>query len=106
MSDLTKDATRLAGGSGTVFLAGVADRGLRWVTKWFLSGALGPVGLGIYEAVVTVAATITAFTPLGVDSGVVFFASRYKSKGEQERLKGTIQFGLCVSIVMGYSQAV
>lgn len=101
MSDLTKDATRLAGGSGTVFLAGIADRGMRWVTKWFLSGALGPVGLGIYEAVVTVAATATAFTPLGLDSGVVFFASRYKSKGEQERLKGTILFGLCVSMAMG-----
>jgi O-antigen/teichoic acid export membrane protein len=101
VSDLSKDATQLAGGSGTVFLGGVVDRGLRWITKWFLSGVLGPIGLGIYEAAVTMAAIITAFTPLGLDSGVVFFAARYKRSGESERLKGTIQLGLVISTGMG-----
>jgi O-antigen/teichoic acid export membrane protein len=105
VSELSQDATRLAGGSGTVFLGGVVDRGLRWVVKWFLAGVLGPVGLGLYEAAVTVAATLTSFTPLGLDTGVVFFASRYKSSGEAERLKGILQVGLGISLVMGLVSA-
>ncbi len=85
---------------------GVIDRGLRWVLKWFLSYALGPVGLGLYELAWTVAATITSFSPLGLDTGIVYFAARQKRGGERDALKGTLLAGGAISVVLGLISAV
>ena len=99
--ELAGDAARIAGGSGIAFLGGVADRGIRWVVKWFLAGALGPVGLGVYQSALSIATVLTAFTPLGLDTGMVFFGARHSQAGDKARLRGTLLLGFVVSVVMG-----
>ncbi len=96
-----RDAARLAGGSGIVFAAGLVDRGTRLFITWLLSGALGPAGFGVYRSAVTVASLVTAFAPLGLDSGVVYFGARYGRVGDEARRKGVVQLGLVLSFLMG-----
>lgn len=84
-----------------MMLGGLFDRGVRWAIKWYLSGALGPVGLGVYSAAMGWGQLITSFSPLGTDTGIIYFAARYKRSGELDRLKGALQVGLVVTIVLG-----
>lgn len=95
------DAARLAGGSGIVFLAGLVDRGLRLVITWLLSTVLGPAGFGVYRTATTVASLVTAFAPLGLDSGAVYFGARYKAQGDEARRKGVLLLGIGLSLISG-----
>ncbi len=58
--------------------------------KWFLSGVVGPAGLGLYELANVLARTVSAFATLGVDDGALLFASRYRKTAEHARLKGSV----------------
>jgi O-antigen/teichoic acid export membrane protein len=77
------------------------DRGLRWLLKWYLSGALGPVGLGAYETASRLAQAITSFSPLGLDTGIILFAARYRKSGELGRLKAALISGALISGGLG-----
>lgn len=94
-------AARIAGGSSIVFAGGLVDRGLRFGVNWFLSGVLGKELFGAFTWAVTAASTVSSFAPLGLDTGIVLFAARYRRSGEQGRAKGALLFGLSVSLVMG-----
>lgn len=94
-------AAQIAGGSGLVFAGGIVDRGLRWALKWALAGLVGPGPLGLIELATRVAATITAFSPLGLDTGVVYFVARLKAQGDQAGIKGLVIAALGVSVVVG-----
>ena len=95
------DTARLAGGAGLIFAGGIADRGLRFVLKWFLSGVVGPAGLGLYELANVIARTVSAFATLGVDDGALLFASRYRKTAEHARLKGTLVVAGAIIVVTG-----
>lgn len=95
------DARRVAGGSGLVLLGGLFDRGIRWAIKWYLAHALGPAGLGAYSFATRVAQTVTSFSPLGLDTGIIYFAARFLREGERDRLKGVFLTGLFASMVGG-----
>jgi O-antigen/teichoic acid export membrane protein len=84
----------------------MVDRGLRWLLKVYLSHALGAAGLGLYELVLRVGSTITAFSPLGLDTGVIYFAARQRKGGERAKLKGTLITGLALSFGLGLVSAV
>ena len=94
-------AAALARGSGLVFFAGMADKLLRWALKWALSGLLGPAGLGLLELANRIGATITAFSPLGADSAIVYFGARYRAAGEPARLAGALRVGLAFALLPG-----
>ncbi len=94
-------AAALARGSGLVFFAGMADKLLRWAMKWALSGLLGPAGLGLLELANRIGATITAFSPLGADSAIVYFGARFRAAGEPARLAGALRVGAAFSAVPG-----
>ena len=94
-------AAQIAGGSGLVFAGGIVDRGLRWALKWALAGLVGPGPLGLIELATRVSATITAFSPLGLDTGVVYFVARLRAAGDQSGIKGLVIAALGVSVVVG-----
>ena len=99
--ELARDAASMAKGSAIVFAGGLVDRGLRWVTGWALSWWLGPAGLGLYQTAVKLVTSITAFSPLGLDSGIVYFVARYRAAGDRAREKGVLQLGLGLSAASG-----
>jgi O-antigen/teichoic acid export membrane protein len=100
-SQTSRDAAKLAGGSGIVLAGSLVDRGLRAVITWFLSGALGTRGFGVYSTVITLISMITVFATLGLDTGAVFFGSRYKRAGERDRLKGVLLASVGLSVIAG-----
>ncbi len=79
---------------------------LRFGLNWFLSGALGPELFGIYAWAASWGSTLSSFSPLGLDTGIVLFYARYRKSGEKDKAKGALLFGLGTSILMGLVSAV
>jgi len=100
-SQTSKDAAKLAGGSGIVLAAGLIEKGLRAVLGWFLSGALGPAGFGVYSTVITALSVTTVFSTVGLDTGAIYFGARHQRAGDKPRLKGVLVAGLALSAVAG-----
>ena len=98
---LTEDATAIAGGSAIVMVGGIAERAIRMVTTWFLSGALGTAGFGLFAFATTVANIVGALAPLGVDGGATMFGARYRKTDEKARLKGLLYSVIGVVTVTG-----
>lgn len=93
-TSLDSDAAQIAGGSAIVMIGGIGERALRMVTTWFLSGALGVGGFGLYAFATTVVGIIGALAPLGMDAGLTMFGARFRSSHENARLRGALLYGL------------
>ncbi len=93
-TSLGHDAAQIARGSAIVMAGGIGERALRMLTTWFLSGALGVVGFGLYAFATTVVGIIGALAPLGMDAGLTMFGARYRASSEKSRLRGTLLYGL------------
>ena len=99
--DIASDAAKIAGGSAVVLVGGIGERTLRLGTTWFLSGALGPAGFGVYTFATTVVNILTALSPLGANTGITMFGARYLSQGEKGKLKGALRSAVGLSVVTG-----
>ena len=99
--DTARLAAQVAGGSGLVLLGGVLDRGLRWALKWALAGLLGPAAVGLVELATRWSSTITAFSPMGLDTGVAYFLGRHRAAGDRGAVKGLVLASLGASAVVG-----
>ena len=75
-SDGPRDVEALAEGSGTIFLGGLVDKGVRLATLWLLARGLGPASFGLYTTATTVVTLVQMVSPLGADSGALLFAAR------------------------------
>ena len=80
---------------------GIGERALRMITTWFLSGALGTAGFGLFAFATTVANIIGALAPVGVDGGATMFGARYRKTGEKARLKGVLLSALVTVSITG-----
>lgn len=69
--------------------------------KWGLSHALGPAGLGLFELAQKIGSTVTSFSPLGLDTGVIYFAARQRKGADRAALKGTLLAGGGLSVGVG-----
>ena len=98
---VAQEATAIAGGSAIVMAGGIVERAVRMLTTWFLSGALGTAGFGLYAFATTVASIVGAIAPLGMDAGLIMYGARYRSGDEQSRLKGVLLTGLGTVAVSG-----
>ncbi len=98
---VAQDAAKIAGGSAVVLLGGLGERGLRLGTTWFLSGALGTAGFGIYTFAATVVNIMTALSPLGTNTGITMFGARYLGQGEQGKLKGALRSAMGLALLTG-----
>ena len=103
--DALAEAKNVAEGSGIAMVGVLINRGLRMVNTWQLSTSLGAYGFGLYTSVTTVVSVMAFFAPLGMQSGVVLFGSRYLGSGERARLKGTMISTLGIAIVSGVAWA-
>ncbi|MCB9730968.1 MAG: flippase [Deltaproteobacteria bacterium] len=100
-SGAADQAAEVARGSGVVFAGNLLNRALRLITNWFLSGALGTAGYGLYELARTVVTILASLAPLGADKGMVLFGARYRASGERERLKGALLASLGIAALGG-----
>lgn len=91
---LNDDAAQIAKGSAIVMAGGIGERAFRMITTWFLSGALGVTGFGLYAFATTVVGIVGALAPLGMDAGLTMYGARYRANGEHGQLKGTLLSGL------------
>ena len=80
---INDDTAQIARGSAIVMAGGVGERAIRMVTTWFLSGALGVAGFGLYAFATTVVGIVGALAPLGMDAGITMYGARYRSSNER-----------------------
>lgn len=97
----TEKAAEVAAGSGLVFAGNLLNRGLRFLTNWVLSNALGPVGYGVYEGAKNFVTILASFAPLGTDKGVVYFGARQREAGDLGALRGTVLMTWIAALVGG-----
>lgn len=103
--DAANEARNVAEGSGIAMVGVLINRGLRMVNTWQLSTSLGAYSFGLYTTVTTIISVMSFFAPLGMNSGVVLFGSRYLGSGERTRLKGAMISTLAIAAVSGTAWA-
>ncbi len=102
-----KDLSTLAKGAGFALIGKITGRGLHLVGQVILARILGPAGLGIYSLGWNSLRIITLFSPLGLDKGVIRFASHHYENGEEEvALKTTVFQSLLLSLLSSICIAV
>ncbi len=84
-----------------MFLGAIFEGALRFIITWYLSGALGPEGFGVYTSAVTVVTVVALASPLGVNIGILYYGARWLQAKDRPRLKGYLLAGLGVVLVTG-----
>ncbi|MEL6345111.1 MAG: flippase [Myxococcota bacterium] len=92
--DVSKSAAQVASGGGIVFIGTLIDKAFRMGVTWYLSGALGTAGFGIYSFVIRIITIIATGAPMAQGGTLVFFGARFRKTGARDRLKGTFYAGL------------
>lgn len=95
------EAGNVAKGSGIAMSGQLVNRGLRLVNTWQLTHALSVSTFGLYTSVTTVVSVLASLAPMGLNSGIILFGSRYQGSGEREKLKGTLLACLGGAMVTG-----
>lgn len=101
-----KDVSTLAAGARFALVGKILGRGLHVVGQVVLARILGPAGLGIYSLGWNSLRIISLVAPLGMDKGVIRFASHhFESRETDETMKKivvqSLQIALASSIFMG-----
>lgn len=85
-----EEAASVAKGSGIAMGGALVNRGVRFINTWQLTHALDVGAFGVYTSVTTIVNVLAYLAPLGMNSGVLLFGSRYMASGEKARLKGAL----------------
>ena len=96
----------VAKGSGVVFLGRTFTWGVRLVLAVILARALGASDYGVYNLALSAATILSTFAILGLDAGLVRYAAVFSGRGDVGRLKGTLQFGVGLPLVVGLVLAI
>ncbi|MFZ0887076.1 MAG: flippase [Candidatus Binataceae bacterium] len=86
----------LASGASTAVAGVLVGRGVQLAGQVVLARALGPALFGVYSLGWTVLRITGLMAPLGLDSGVVYFASRHRD--DPGRFKGVVLASLALAI--------
>lgn len=97
---------KIASGGGIVLVASLIDRIIRFAVTWLLSTSLGAGDFGVYTHAVTVVTVITVLSPLGLNSGAVYFGAQYAKTKEEGKRKGLLFFGAITTIISGLLSAI
>ena len=99
-SDRAKDVRQMAAGAGIALGGKIIGRSVGLVGNVVLAHILGPASFGLYAIGWTITKILTVLTPLGLDSGVIRFAS--PSVGQNPgKVKGAITQSLLFSVISG-----
>ncbi len=97
-----RDIRQLASGA-SVFLAGrFLGRGVRFLGDIALAHILGPSRLGLFAIGWTLTRIITLVSPMGLDTGVVRFGTRYW-ESDSESFRGVLLWSLLFALLSGLS---
>ncbi|HVA01745.1 MAG TPA: flippase [Terriglobia bacterium] len=99
-SERKKDVRRLAAGASIALAGKLIGRGVRLVGDVVLAHILGPATFGLYAIGWTLARIATVLAPLGLDAGVIRFASPYRNQ-DLARFKGAVTQSLQYSTLSG-----
>jgi O-antigen/teichoic acid export membrane protein len=91
------DAAR---GGGIAFAGRVFTWAARLGLAVLLARLLGADEYGLYNLALTVATVVASFPSLGLDSALVRFMAVYASRGDAGRLRGSLQVGIGLPLVM------
>ena len=84
------EAGNVAKGSGIAMSGQLLNRGLRLVNTWQLTRALSVSNFGLYTSVTTVVSILASLAPMGLNSAIILFGSRFQGAGERDKLKGAL----------------
>ena len=99
-SETAKDVRRMAAGAGIALGGKLMGRCVALAGNVVLAHILGPVAFGLYAIGWTITKIATMLTPLGLDSGVIRFASPELGQNPC-RVKGAITQSLEISLASG-----
>lgn len=91
------DAAR---GGGIAFAGRVFTWAARLGLAVLLARVLGADEYGLYNLALTVATVVASFPSLGLDSALVRFMAVYAGRGDASRLRGSLQVGIGLPLVM------
>ena len=100
------EVKKIASGGGIVLVASLIDRAVRFAVTWLLSTSLGAGDFGVYTHAVTVVTVITVLSPLGLNSGAVYFGAQYAKTKEEAKRKGLVFFGSIATVISGFISAI
>lgn len=98
VDDLTR---RVARGSGIVFAGSLVGKVIKFGLQVLLSRTLGRAAYGLYTLGVSVLQFGRQISGLGLAEGVVRFGAEAHGQQDKARLKGTVLFGLGLSVLSG-----
>jgi O-antigen/teichoic acid export membrane protein len=102
----SQEITRLAAGASVSLVGKVTGGGLYAVSQVVLARLLGPEAFGLYAIGWSILRLVWAIAPLGLDKGVVRFASHYwrtDPSGSKKVLFQSLVFGLSLGLLIGIS---
>lgn len=92
--------TAAARGGGIVFGGKLFAWLARFVLAIFVARLLGAENYGLYTVTLSVAAVTSALAVFGLDAAMIRFISVYVSRDDALRLRGSVQLGLGVPLIL------
>jgi O-antigen/teichoic acid export membrane protein len=89
-----------AKGGGIAFAGRVFTWAARLGLAVLLARLLGADEYGLYNLALTVATVMASFPSLGLDSALVRFMAVYSSRGDPSRLRGSLQIGIGIPLLL------
>jgi O-antigen/teichoic acid export membrane protein len=83
---------QVAKGAGIFLLGSALGRGLVYLSKVIIGRRLGPDEFGVFNLGFAILMFVSVVTLLGLQEGVPTFISRFRVKGELEKIKGVLFF--------------
>jgi O-antigen/teichoic acid export membrane protein len=99
-SQRSGDIARLAKGAGISASGKMVGRGLNFLGQVILARILGPEAFGLYAIGWTILRIISIIGPLGLDSGVIRFGSKYW-RDDQEKFRRVFFLSTSIAFISG-----
>jgi O-antigen/teichoic acid export membrane protein len=94
------DAAKLAGGGLVGIIGKIGGQGLGVLGNLIAARMLSPDEYGLYAIGWTIMRMVGLIAPLGLDKGVVYYATRYRDR-EHARFVGTLRQSIGVALLSG-----
>jgi O-antigen/teichoic acid export membrane protein len=83
--------------AGISFIGSIISKFLTLLYRVLIARYFGPEAYGLFSLVKAVIGSAATFGEMGLRTGIQRYISYYRSKGDQERTKGTIFYSLLIS---------
>ncbi|MBN1896573.1 MAG: oligosaccharide flippase family protein [Candidatus Aenigmarchaeota archaeon] len=105
-SDNMDSVKTLAKGAGIVLAGLILSKIFTLIYRVFIAQFYGPTDYGIFSLGIAVLSLFAMTSLIGLQSGVVRFVSHYRSKKDNERVKGTIISSLKITLPLSIAMSI